>query len=141
MQAETRQPLHELARFCVVGLGSVIVNNLFIVGCTELLGIHYLISITLAFVLATVMGFALNRQWSFQKDGVFQTREIVRYFIVTLIGISLSLLATWYLMQHGIPYYITMIGIASLMAPLNFVAHRIWSFELRFDFAGKERAR
>ena len=141
MQVERRRPLNELARFCIVGLGSVLLNNLFIIACTELLGIHYLISIVLAFLLATVMGFVLNRHWSFQKDGTARTREVVRYLIVTLMGIGLSLLATWYLMQQGIPYYVTMLGIASLMAPLNFVAHRVWSFELHFNFPPKEPAR
>lgn len=129
----------QFGRFCAVGLLSVALNNLVIVALTELLGIHYLISIVLCFLLATATGFLLNRQWSFQKKGRREAFELVRYVIVTVCGIGLSLVATWYLMQRGIPYYVTMVGIAALMAPLNFIAHKMWSFGLGFGFQAKER--
>lgn len=129
----------QFGRFCLVGLLSVGFNNLVIVALTELFGFHYLVSIVLCFLLATAMGFFLNRQWSFRKEGNGQAHELVRYVVVTLCGIGFSLFATWYLMQRGIPYYVTMLGIASMMAPLNFIAHRIWSFDLRSDLRGNGR--
>lgn len=129
----------QFGRFCAVGLLSVAINNLFIVVLTELFGIHYLLSILICFVLATASGFVLNRNWSFRKVGTTQRRELIRYVVVTVGGICLSLLTSWMLMQRGIPYYVTMVGIALLMAPLNFIAHRAWSFGLHLSAGPKER--
>jgi putative flippase GtrA len=137
---ESSPVARQFGRFCVVGLLSVALNNIVIVVLTEFFGIHYLISIVLCFLLATAMGFALNRGWSFGKGESAGRHELVRYVTVTVCGIGLSLLTTWYLMQRGIPYYVTMVGIALIMAPLNFVAHKLWSFGLPFDLTARERA-
>jgi putative flippase GtrA len=131
----------EIVRFAIVGASSVAFNNLLIVALTELASIHYLVSIVIAFLLATGMGFALNRQWTFGKAGSADRSEFARYLAVTLGGIGISLLATWYLMRFGIPYYVTMVGIGCLMAPMNFVAHRVWSFALGFGISPEEPAR
>lgn len=130
----------ELARFCIVGLLSVALNNLIIVALTELLGFHYLTSIFLCFLLATLMGFVLNRSWSFRKRSAVRHVEVARYFTVTILGLFLGLFASWYFTGYGIPYYVTMIVVGILMAPLNFLAHRLWSFGLRLGLMRQEPA-
>lgn len=137
----SRRPAGEIVRFCIVGASSVAFNNLLIVALTELAGFHYLVSIAIAFLLATAMGFALNRQWTFGKNGVAEQGEFVRYVAVTIGGIAISLSATWYLTRFGIPYYVTMVAIGCLMAPLNFVAHRVWSFALGLQISPEGPAR
>lgn len=130
----------ELARFCIVGLLSVALNNLIIVALTELLGFHYLTSIFLCFLLATLTGFVLNRSWSFRKKTAVQRGELVRYFTITILGLLLGLFASWYFTRHGVPYYVTMITVGILMAPLNFLAHRLWSFGLHLRLMRQELA-
>jgi putative flippase GtrA len=120
----------EFIRFCLTGLFAVILNNLIIVGLTEIFGIHYLWSIMICFFLTTLIGFLLNRHWSFRLDGRSKQAELVRYTVITLIGISAALAGTWTLVERGIPYYVATLGIAAMLAPLNFLLHRAWSFGL-----------
>ncbi len=122
----------EFTRFCLTGLLAVVLNNLIIVGLTEILEIHYLWSIIICFFLTTLVGFILNRRWSFRVASRTRQRELRRYAAVTLIGIGTALGGTWGFVQLGVPYYIATLGIAAVLAPINFLLHRVWSFGLRW---------
>lgn len=109
---------------------TVLLNNAIVVGFTEIAGLHYLQSILLTTLLTTFVGFALNRQWTFRKGGRMEWRELGRYLAGVMWSLGLIMALTWGLVRLGLPYYLACLMLAALMAPINFILHRQWSFGL-----------
>jgi putative flippase GtrA len=107
-------------------------NVLTIVFLTERLGLHYLISIFVCFVLATLVGFGLNRVWTFRKRGCGTPRDLARYVAVTLTQIPVSVVACGVFVELlHVPYPLAVVLVAGLLAPTTYLLHRRWSFGLR----------
>lgn len=118
----------ELIRFLSVGAASALLNTAIIVALTELLGLHYLVSYAICFVLVTLFGFVLNRRWSFAVAGAARRRELLRYYLVTVVATLTAMAASWGMVALGLPYPAAVFLSAGVLAPFNFVAHRWYSF-------------
>ena len=121
----------EFARFLVVGGFSALVNTIIIVLLTEVFQINYLISYAICFVCVTLFGFVANRSWSFSVDGQANSREAGRYFAVTVVTTIIAMAASKVMVELGMPYPVAVFLSAGVMAPLNFVSHRCFSFGLK----------
>ncbi|MCZ8321504.1 MAG: GtrA family protein [Novosphingobium sp.] len=124
------QRIGEIARFLTVGLASAAASTLIIVGFTETLGISYLLSALMTFVLVNLIGFLLNRGWSFRTDGRMHIAELLRYYFICLLTLGLGLALSEGMVGLGLPYYIAVFLGAVLVAPVNYIAHRLFSFKL-----------
>lgn len=120
----------ELARFLAVGLMSTLANTAIIMLLTELLRIDYLVAYALCFVLVTLFGFAMNRRWSFAVERPEGRREVARYYLVTATATAFAMAVSRALVASGLPYGLAVFLSAGALAPVNFVAHRCFSFSL-----------
>lgn len=121
----------EFAKFAIVGTISALVNTIIIVLLTETFEFNYLISYAICFVGVTLFGFAMNRSWSFGIGRQAGSREIARYFVVTIGSTMVAMSASRVLVELGMPYQIAVFLSAGVLAPLNFVSHRSFSFGLK----------
>lgn len=133
LAARARDHGGELARFLVVGGLSALANTLIIVALTELLGLPYLVSYALCFVMVTLLGFVLNRRWTFARGGSARRREVARYYLVTVLGTLVAMAVSRLLVAIGLYYGLAVFLSAGVLAPVNFVAHRWFSFGLGRD--------
>ena len=123
--------LREIIRFSVVGGSSALANTTIVVLLTEMLRINYLISYVICFICVTAFGFALNRSWSFEVSGQARSREVGRYLLVAIGSAAIAMAASRILVAIGMPYQLAVLLSAGLMAPLNFISHRYFSFALK----------
>lgn len=123
--------LRGIIRFSVVGGASALANTIIIVLLTELLSINYLVSYLICFLCVTAFGFALNRSWSFEVDGQARGREVGRYLLVAIGSAAIAMAASRIMVAFGMPYQLAVLLSAGLMAPLNFISHRYFSFGLK----------
>ena len=122
----------EIARFLATGTLCVALNVLIITLLTEGLGLHYLLSTSVCFVLVTLVGFCLNRVWTFRKRGKEARRDLTRYVVVTITQFLVSLLGCGICVEMlHIPYPLTLLLLSGLFAPATYLLHRRWSFGLR----------
>jgi len=106
MRTETSR-LRQVVRFCVAGAAGVIAYYAALYGLTEYLGVWYVISAVIGFVLNTGLNFTLQKFWTFQnKETHMVGRQLVLYAAMTvsfLIGNTLLLylmveyLHLWYI--------------------------------------------
>lgn len=120
----------EFARYVVIGALAALFNTLVIVALTEWLGLHYLVSYFLCFMIVTGLAFALNRSWTFQMTGSDYRAEGVRYFLLSFCALCIAMLATWTGVRLGMPYYVATLCAAVAMTPVNYLLHRVVSFGL-----------
>jgi putative flippase GtrA len=82
----------------------------------------------LAFCVAVVNNYLLNRWWTFRATGSF-TVQFLKFFIVSCGGLALNELAFWIFRgELGIGVLVSQ-GLAILcVLPFNFFVNKLWSF-------------
>ncbi len=122
----------EILRYLVTGAMSVALNLIIIVTLTEYAGFHYLLSICVCFVTVTFVSFAINRIWTFRKHGGGAPSDLLRYVVVTLIQVPLSLGACSFCVEWlHLSYPVAVVLVAIVCAPTSYLLHRSWSFGLQ----------
>jgi len=116
-------------RFALVGGTCYCAGILFLYLGTEKLGLHYLVSMAIALVLVNILGWLLNRTWTFSPSGSSPLLEFSRYFLANISGFFLTMLFMGILVSWlGVNYLLASALIAAVMMFVNFFVHRHWSF-------------
>jgi len=110
-------------RYLFVGGFSALADIGTLFGATEYLHIHYLVSAALAFVVGTVVNYALSILWVFNSSRDFK-KEITLFTLVGAGGLGLNELILWILVDHMSVYYM----LAKLISVCIVL---FWSFSLR----------
>lgn len=129
----------ELVRFAIVGASTFVVDTaVFVLLKTTLLEPKPVTAKVLAVVVATVVGYLLNRDWSFRaRGGLARRREATLYFVVSGIALAVNaapLGASRYLFDLAQPH-VSALGeqvadlvSAQVIGTLLAMAFRWWAF-------------
>jgi putative flippase GtrA len=127
----TRQRLGEMIRYLVTGALGASLNVAVAIILTEYVGLNYLVSLAICSAMVIVVGFFLNRSWTFRKRGTTVGAEFLRYALVTGINVPIGLVACAVLVSDAkIPYAYAIAIVAVAFAPLTYAIHRAWTFGL-----------
>jgi dolichol-phosphate mannosyltransferase len=126
-----RQPQNwlQLLKFVVVGGTGYAVNILVYALVHEAVGIGHLRSATVAFLVAVMNNFWLNRHWTFGARDGHAGFQAARFFAVSVaafffaLGISQLLVST-----TNLPDVVSQAISIVLATPLNFLGNKMWSF-------------
>ncbi|WP_321439210.1 GtrA family protein [uncultured Bacteroides sp.] len=115
------------------GIGGI-VDYIIMILCTELLNIHYTISIAIGGIIGAIINFSLNKTWTFQsKTSSYKyssRRQFSRFAIVVINSIALKAAGTYYFTTfYRIDYEISRI-ITDLIVSIvfNYTLQRHWVF-------------
>jgi putative flippase GtrA len=126
-----RQRRGELIRYLVTGALGASLNVAITVFLTQYVGLNYLVSLAICGATVIVLGFFLNRNWTFRKRGSTGVAEFLRYALVTGINVPIGIVACAFLVEVvKIRYTYSIVIVAAAFAPLTFVIHRAWTFGL-----------
>ena len=123
----------QLIRFAIVG-GTGFVLNLGIYAlCVHVLGIPYQIAAVLAWLIAVLNNFVLNRHWTFGASAGRIHFQAIRFFVVSLLAfVFVNLVLLTLLVEVGgvakVPAQALAVAAAT---PLNFLGNKLWSFRVR----------
>jgi dolichol-phosphate mannosyltransferase len=133
VRAGLRRPHNwiQLLKFCAVGASGYAVNLAVFWICVELVGLHYLLAATFAFVVAVTNNFWWNRHWTFKARGGAARFQAPRFFAVSILAFLVAAAVLALLVSvAGLPEVAAQ-AIAILVAtPLNFIGNKMWSFAL-----------
>lgn len=119
----------KFARFLVVGGGCTLANFLFIWFATDRLHLHYLSSLTVAFMTINAAGYLLNKYFTFGRNDTALLTELVRYYKVMAGSVVLALLAMFVLVDVvGLHYLLANLILTILLTLRNFISHRDRTF-------------
>ena len=136
MDARLQEGGKQFVKFAVVGTIGTVVNLIVLKATLFLWGllvgdptfsVEFFAS-GLAFCVAVVNNYLLNRWWTFHATGSFSVQAL-KFFIVSCAGLGLNELAFWIFRgQLGIDVLISQ-GLAILcVLPFNFIVNKLWSF-------------
>ncbi len=117
----------QLVRFLSVGLTGYVVN-LVVFWLLTAGGLHYLPAAVVAFAVAWVNNFLLNRHWTFRAGAEALMGQGGRYLLVCLVALGANLIILHVLVDSGLgAVYAQAIAII-LVTPVNYLLSRRWSF-------------
>jgi len=119
----------QLVRFGFVGGLGFVVNLAVYTLCVHAIGIDYHLAAIVAWLIAVVNNFVLNRHWTFDAGDGRVHFQAVRFVVVSLVALGFSLLILMLLVEAvgvaKVPAQALAVG-ASM--PLNFLGNKLWSF-------------
>jgi putative flippase GtrA len=100
------------------------------VGCTELLHVHYTRSIVISGLVGALVNFSINRYWTYGSNQIAVTSQLIKFYIVVLGSILLKSYGTWWWTEgFFIDYKITRL-LVDLVVSIgwNYVLQKYWVF-------------
>ena len=133
VRAGLRRPHNwiQLLKFCAVGASGYAVNLAVFWVCVELVGLHYLLAATLAFVVAVTNNFWWNRHWTFKARSGAARFQAPRFFAVSILAFLVAAAVLELLVSvAGLPEVAAQAIAIVVATPLNFIGNKMWSFAL-----------
>ena len=121
----------QLVRFGVVGGVGFAVNLAVYALFVHAFGVDYHVAAVLAWLVAVVNNFMLNRHWTFDaRDGLMHF-QAMRFLVVSLGALVVSLVLLTLLVEDaGLPKVAAQALAVAASMPLNFLGNKLWSFRV-----------
>jgi len=128
--------LRQFVKFALVGGSGTLVNlgvfSLIIYVYVEAVGTRPLIveqiASGVAFCVAVVTNFTLNRRWTFRHSGPL-VRHFGRFFLVSCVGLALNVFCYTALHEWaGLGEHLSELIAIGCVMPVNFVGSKFWAF-------------
>ncbi|MEU8257327.1 GtrA family protein [Micromonospora inaquosa] len=114
-------------RFLIVGGLSAITDTSALYLFHGVLGVWLPFATVLAFAVAFVVNFGLNRAWSFGSSGDVGG-QAWRYLLLVLVNLALTVALVQGLTWAGLPYLVAKVLTTGGLAVLNLFVSRKWIF-------------
>jgi len=119
-------------KYCIVGATGTFVDLAFLYIFVEYAALPVLTATTISFVLAVINNFILNKIWTFQNKSKNYRKLFIKFLIVSVIGLGLTLGCMYILVHILIVWYMLAKLITSIIVlTWNFFGNKIWTFRLR----------
>jgi putative flippase GtrA len=120
----TREAAAQFEKYVISGLISAGTEYTVLLVLTELAGLWYILSNTIAYVSGFWLSFLLNRFWSFKSKGNI-LRQLLLYCILFVFNLLLTNSLLYFLTSIiGIPYMISKIFVMGVAVMWNFIIYK-----------------
>jgi putative flippase GtrA len=119
----------QLVQFGLVGGVGFAVNLAVYALFVHSVGVDYHVASAIAWLVAVINNFVLNRHWTFDaRDGQAHFQAL-RFLLVSLVAFAFSqLLLTLFVESGGIAKVPAQALAVAASTPLNFLGNKLWSF-------------
>lgn len=114
-------------RFLIVGGLSVATDTGALFVFHGVLGIWLPVATVLAFAVAFVVNFGLNRAWAFGATGGMGG-QVWRYLALVMVNLAATVLLVQGLTSAGLPYLVAKVITAAGLAVVNYLVSKKWIF-------------
>jgi len=123
-----RQEIVRIFKFGLVGIINTSVFFIFFFILFNLVKLHYLVATSVAYILATINSFIINRSWTFESYGD-TNRKFVKFVFVNIASIIVNsvLMFIFVDLAHLHPWFSQLITICFTMC-VNYLGNRFWTF-------------
>ncbi|MDP2630498.1 MAG: glycosyltransferase [Candidatus Uhrbacteria bacterium] len=116
-------------KYALVGASSTIIDVGVLALLVEYGHLHLLVAAVISFCVAVGNGFFWNKRWTFQNTSAHLTRQYIKFFLTSLVGLGLNLLLLSFLVYFFHLWYV----IAKMVTTVavffwNFTANKFWTF-------------
>jgi len=129
------KPVYIFARAQASAFTGGITDYLVMLVCTELLTIHYTVSIVLGGIIGAIVNFSVNRHWSFQSRQATVQRQLSKFITVVAGSILLKSSGTYFFTNWlSVDYKVSRVVIDIIVSlGFNFTLQKYWVFNKKGD--------
>lgn len=124
--------LEKFIRFCLVGsLNTVIDFSLFfsLTRLTDIFKTHYLWANFLAFTVANIFSFMVNKNWTFNNRSPYYFRQYYKFLTVSIMALlAVQLILYWLITGLGVWDVIAKLVALLVSVAIGFLGSRFWAF-------------
>tara|TARA_S200000501_G_C20214984_1_gene478996 strand:- start:38 stop:490 length:453 start_codon:yes stop_codon:yes gene_type:complete len=123
----SHQSLHQISDQLILAAHTYLFYVVLFV--TLSLNLHYIFASILGFFSGFLVGFIVNRKWTFSQQGHTKTR-LFRYFFVHIITLLVNIITIYFFTEYLLfrPEFSQFFAIC-LCAILNFIGSKLWVFK------------
>jgi putative flippase GtrA len=123
--------LKQYFQFITVGGIGVIINISLLYLITEFIGIHYMLSEAIAFLIATIHNYLLNKTWTFkEKLQEDPFKKFIQYLLVSIVGLMVNLTVLFTLVEFFELWYIfAELFATAVSSAVNYTGNKFWTFK------------
>ena len=122
----THERFLEVARFCLVGGVSFLLDYSLLFALTEYAGIYYLYSSAISFSVTVVFNYWLCVVYVFKGAGKQSARQAVIFFVTGALGLLLNQFCMWlFVAIIGLHYMIAKIFATAIVTIWNYFTKRL----------------
>jgi putative flippase GtrA len=118
----------QLFKFLCVGGTGYAINLAVFTLLAVAFGVHHIVAATIAFIVAVLNNFWLNRHWTFGASDGHAGFQAARFFTVSVLAFLFSLAVLELLVSTGMPKVLSQALSLAAATPLNFLGNKMWSF-------------
>ena len=122
----------QIMRFAVVGGLAFVVDFGLLLLLTEVVGLNYLVSATISFIVAVLFNYVLSIMWVFtnkpqaQQSKVYATFKMVLFFILSTCGLLINNAIMWAFVElFALSYILGKLVATFVVMVFNFVTRKI----------------
>ncbi|HLC56216.1 MAG TPA: glycosyltransferase family 2 protein [Candidatus Nanoarchaeia archaeon] len=122
--------IKEFVKFGIVGGIGTLVNIAILYLFTEKIGVYYIISAILSFIVAMTSNFILNKTWTFNENIKLKIgKEYLQFSLVSFSALLVNLFFLYIFTEVlGVYYIISQIIAIGIALIINFFGNKIWTF-------------
>jgi dolichyl-phosphate beta-glucosyltransferase len=129
MNQQNRKAFLVFLRYAVVGVSGTALDVGSLYVFVDLLHIPVLVAAAMSFVLAVINNFILNKYWTFRNNDRNFRKQIIKFFIVSIVGLALTEISMVILVYFlGIWYIASKLITSVIVLTWNFLANKNWTF-------------
>jgi len=130
--ASHRHDWWQLVKFSLVGGSGFVVNLAVYAFAYSVLALHYLVAGVLAFFVATVNNYLINRYWTFSRGGGPTLGEYGRFLLIGIAALAGNLvLLVFFVERLRVAELPSQAAAIVLVTPVSFVGNKMWTFRAR----------
>jgi dolichol-phosphate mannosyltransferase len=128
---DSKRSFKQFIRFCIVGAICAVLNFSIYYSLTEWLGVWYVMSGAVAFIITAIINFIANKFWTFQnnKRGKEILNQVGKFAIVMISGVIINSSILYFITEFfGIDYRLSWVVATGIVTFWNYVLNRFWTF-------------
>lgn len=117
-------------KYAIVGISSTIIDMATLFVLVDILKANLYFSLIISFLLAVINGFTFNKIWTFNDKNQKYKKQFLKFLIVSIIWLGLTLFAMYLLVEIlGIYYLLSKIFTSVIVLFWNYTWNKIWTFK------------
>ena len=115
----------QIFRFTLIGGIAFLIDSTILFILTDYVGVHYLISSMISFTVSVIFNYIMSILWVFDVNKKQTRRDIVIFFILSLIGLGINQLRMYISVDlMNIYYMISKVISTALVMVYNFITRK-----------------
>lgn len=124
---KSKNGLVQFIKFNLVGVVNTLVDFAVFTLLT-FLGVYYMVAQVISYSCGVVNSFIMNKYWTFGVKSTPQGLEVIKFIIVNIISLGVSLAILYPLKPHLGVFYAKIIATIFSMT-VNFIGNKLWVFK------------